>query len=189
MKFPPLLKRWLCRIGRLSEEDWLFILHRDRARVVSRSGIPYFPVAEALAFIDACDEADLAVLGFDGFDVDPRDRSLSPRMDVIVDSSSIEAADWREFRAEANGFAREVLYSLTNQPNLAIEFVLWSEAERAATSRGAVEIDVGTGRPLRIDAKMLKLLPRRGWTSDSVAETVRTPARVEPTVDGTRRPR
>jgi len=53
-----------------------------------------------------------------------------------------------------------------------------------------IEVDTGApdGRKLRFSNKMVKLLPRRGWTIEKVVDTYRNPAHTQPTLDRTSRP-
>jgi hypothetical protein len=50
-------------------------------------------------------------------------------------------------------------------------------------------IGAATGNGRRLSNKMTKLLPLRGWTIERFVETHRKPARTEPMVDQSIRPR
>ena len=170
-------------------EQQLFEEFRQCAFVIAHDGAPYLDVPHALAFVDACQANDLAVLGLDGFVADRNEQSLNVRDALIVDCSSIEASQWPQFRDKANSFARGFLLEQAGEPDLVFEFVLWSAAERTQAQGRGVELDTGPGGlTLRLSPKMVKLLPRRGWTNDAVVETYRHPASTHATVDKTVRP-
>lgn len=186
---PALFTRWLRKLFRIPAEDWLFVTFSPRARVRPSKLQSFFAVPDALDFVDACDIEDLAVLGLDGFEHDAASGSLTPRMELILDCSYIEAPVWGDFRRQANAAARAMLRSAQAAPDLVFEFVLWSEAERASPAAVVTTIEIAPGQPLRMSPKIVKLMPLKGWSPDRLIDTVRNPHRKAATVDRSVRPR
>jgi hypothetical protein len=174
----------------LLTERQVLELYQRYAVVVASDGAPYLEFSRAMELIPTCQENDLAVLGIDGFIADRGERRLSPRGDVILDCSGIQAASWKEFRDKANGFAQEFLCEHKSEVDLVFEFVLWSEGEQMQADGTGIEVD--TGEPdgkLRFSNKMIKLLPRRGWSIDEAVEAFRSGPAIGTTNDETVRPR
>ena len=76
-------------------------------RSLVRGGEQYFDRENAVAFMAACAENDLAPVGLEGFDV--RGATVSPRLDQIADFSNLTAPSWTELKEKAVAAARAFL--------------------------------------------------------------------------------
>jgi hypothetical protein len=82
----------------------------------------YFPPDVATDIIDACDAADVAVIGIEGFEI--RAGMIRPRLDLIADFSALSDAPWRTFRSQCNAEARGFLRSISGVADIYLSLAL-----------------------------------------------------------------
>jgi hypothetical protein len=87
----------------------------------TEDGEGFFPKAVAGAFINKCEEIDLAVVEMEGFDLEGGTLIPRPKLDLRVSPQSVMS--WSEFRTFANASAQDTLRSWPDRETLVIAFV------------------------------------------------------------------
>jgi hypothetical protein len=117
-------------VAAANETDWgdehpatMELLAEFDGRAVYRTedGEGFFPKAVAGAFINKCEEIDLAVVEMEGFDLEGGTLIPRPKLDLQVSPQSVMS--WSEFRTFANASAQDTLRSWPNRETLVVAFV------------------------------------------------------------------
>lgn len=93
----------------------------DQAVYRTEDGEGFFPKAVAGAFINKCEEIDLAVVEMEGFDLEGDTLIARPKLDLQVSPQSVMS--WSEFRTFANASAQDTLRSWPSRETLVVAFV------------------------------------------------------------------
>jgi hypothetical protein len=93
-----------------------------QARHRTADGEGFFPQGIGQAFIERCDELDLAVVEMEGFDLDGA--TLTPRPDLNMVIRVQGPTDWTVFRPTANARALDTLTDWRARDSLVVAFVI-----------------------------------------------------------------
>jgi hypothetical protein len=105
------------------------IYERYKSRSVSVYEF-YFRIPLALEFIDECNKNDLLVIGVEGFI--HKDGKLESQLDLIEDYSDVctNKRDWSIRKNICYEKAVKFLMQLLDKPDVVVNFVVFSEAEK-----------------------------------------------------------
>ena len=106
------------------------LLNRYRGRVVDSFNDLYFTREVAIQFVRDCEEANIAILGIEGFV--QSNKGLYPQMDLIGDFSPQGSyPSWEEYRRLANESAMRLLAEADDRASLVFIINAWTAEEWA----------------------------------------------------------
>jgi hypothetical protein len=106
-------------------EETLIKEFTKRGKIVD--GELLLDIQTAMDFIAACQRDDIAVIGIEGFLLEPG--GLRPQLDMIADYSSRKKSPWSRFRDLCNRSAAEFLRAISPKPGLVFSLSVKGEGE------------------------------------------------------------